>query len=163
MIKRRQHSAEFKQQVVAESNRRGASVAGVALAHGVNANKLHKWRRALLRGQASATRSKLLAVTVEPTQIMIDPPTIEPCPGAIEIELPNARLTVRGRVDHDACRPSSPCCIGDDQSAGRNKGLARRRRHRHAARHGRARRTGLKRARRDPFLRPRLPLPGQTR
>ena len=51
MIKRRHHSPEFKQQVVAESNRRGASVAGVALAHGINANQLHKWRRALLQAE----------------------------------------------------------------------------------------------------------------
>ncbi|MDP3287165.1 MAG: transposase [Methyloversatilis sp.] len=102
MIKRRHHSPEFKQQVVAESNRRGASVAGVALAHGINANQLHKWRRALLRAKAAETRNTLLAVTVEPTPIMIAPPATEPCPGAIEIELLNARLTVRGPVDLDA-------------------------------------------------------------
>lgn len=102
MIKRRHHSPEFKQQVVAESNRRGASVAGVALAHGINANQLHKWRRALLQEKASATRNTLLAVSVKPTPIMIAPPAIEPCPGAIEIELLNARLTVRGPVDLDA-------------------------------------------------------------
>jgi transposase len=102
MIKRRHHSPEFKQQVVAESNRRGASVAGVALAHGINANQLHKWRRALLRAKAAATRNTLLAVSVEPTPIMIVPPATEPCPDAIEIELLNARLTVRGRVDLDA-------------------------------------------------------------
>lgn len=65
MIKRRHHSPEFKKHVVAESNRRGASVAGVALAHGINANQLHKWRRALLRAKAAATRNTLLAVSVE--------------------------------------------------------------------------------------------------
>ena len=102
MIKRRQHSPEFKQQVVAESNRRGASIAGVALAHGINANQLHKWRRDLQRPKAPATRNALLPVTVEPAPIMIGTPTTEPCPGAIEIEFSNARLTVRGQVDLDA-------------------------------------------------------------
>lgn len=102
MIKRRHHPLEFKQQVVAESSRRGASVAGVALAHGINANQLHKWRRDLLRPKAPAPRNVLLPVSVEPAPIMIGTPTTEPCPGAIEIELPNARLTVCGQVDLDA-------------------------------------------------------------
>lgn len=102
MIKRRHHPLEFKQQVVKESSRRGASVAGVALAHGINANQLHKWRRDLLRPKAPAARNALLPVTVEPAPIMVGAPTTELCPGAIEIEFPNARLTIRGRVDLDA-------------------------------------------------------------
>ena len=102
MIKRRHHPLEFKQQVVAESSRRGASIAGVALAHGINANQLHKWRRDLLRLKSPATASALLPVTVESGAILAGTPTTEPCPGAIEIELSNARLTVRGQVDLDA-------------------------------------------------------------
>jgi transposase len=43
--RRRRHSAEFKQQVLAECARPGASVAGVALAHRINANLVQKWRR----------------------------------------------------------------------------------------------------------------------
>ncbi|MCA3226011.1 MAG: transposase [Burkholderiales bacterium] len=35
---RRRHGAEFKQRVLAECDRPGASVATVALSHGVNAN-----------------------------------------------------------------------------------------------------------------------------
>ena len=42
---RRQYSAELKQQILAECAQPGASVAGVALAHGINANVVHKWRR----------------------------------------------------------------------------------------------------------------------
>lgn len=102
MIKRRHHPLEFKQQVVAESSRRGASVAGVALAHGLNANQLHKWRRALLQPKAAPSRGALVPVTVEPTAITLNRAATESSPGAIEIELPHARLTVRGRVDLDA-------------------------------------------------------------
>ena len=65
MINRRHHSLEFKQQVVTESSRRGASVAGVALAYGINSNQLYKWRRDLLRPKAPATRNALLLVRVE--------------------------------------------------------------------------------------------------
>ncbi|MBP6466307.1 MAG: transposase [Rubrivivax sp.] len=40
---RRVHGAEFKTQVLAECMQPGASVAAVALAHGLNVNLLRKW------------------------------------------------------------------------------------------------------------------------
>lgn len=40
---RRVHGAEFKAQVLAECEQPGASVAAVALAHGLNVNLLRKW------------------------------------------------------------------------------------------------------------------------
>jgi transposase len=42
---RRRHSRQLKTQVLAECARAGASVAAVALSHGLNANLVHKWRR----------------------------------------------------------------------------------------------------------------------
>jgi transposase len=44
-ISRRRHGAELKAQVLAECAQPGASVAGVAMSHGINANVVHKWRR----------------------------------------------------------------------------------------------------------------------
>ena len=41
---RRQHSPELKRQVVDECRQPGASVAGVALTHGLNANLVRRWR-----------------------------------------------------------------------------------------------------------------------
>jgi transposase len=41
---RRRHSAALKAQVLTECERPGASIAAVALAHGLNANLVHKWR-----------------------------------------------------------------------------------------------------------------------
>jgi transposase len=40
---RRMHGAEFKAQVLAECQEPGASVAAVALAHGLNVNLVRKW------------------------------------------------------------------------------------------------------------------------
>ncbi|HET9208177.1 MAG TPA: transposase [Burkholderiaceae bacterium] len=40
---RRVHGAEFKAQVLAECQQAGASVAAVALAHGLNVNLVRKW------------------------------------------------------------------------------------------------------------------------
>jgi transposase len=42
---RRRHGEQLKRQVLAQCNEPGASVANVALAHGLNANLVHKWRR----------------------------------------------------------------------------------------------------------------------
>ena len=51
---RRRHDDELKVQVVSECGAPGASVAQVALAHGLNANLVHKWRRMVdARGTAS--------------------------------------------------------------------------------------------------------------
>ncbi len=41
----RRHGAELKAQVLAECAQPGASVAHVAMSHGINANVVHKWRR----------------------------------------------------------------------------------------------------------------------
>ena len=44
---RRRYSAEFKAQVVAECDADGASTARVAMARGINANVVHRWRQQL--------------------------------------------------------------------------------------------------------------------
>lgn len=44
-ISRRRHGAELKARVLAECAQPGASVAHVAMSHGINANVVHKWRR----------------------------------------------------------------------------------------------------------------------
>ena len=52
---RRRHSEELKAQVLAECTRPGASVAAVALAHSLNANVVHKWKRAANAGTTAVT------------------------------------------------------------------------------------------------------------
>ncbi len=46
-ISRRRHSAELKALILSECAAPGASVARVALSHGINANIVHKWRRGI--------------------------------------------------------------------------------------------------------------------
>ena len=53
---RRRHSAEFKRQVLAECAQPGNSVAGVALAHRINANLVQKWRRQARGGGGGVQR-----------------------------------------------------------------------------------------------------------
>ncbi|MBC5783796.1 transposase [Ramlibacter sp. USB13] len=44
-LPRRRHSKELKAQILTECDQPGASVASVAMSHGINANVVHKWRR----------------------------------------------------------------------------------------------------------------------
>ena len=50
---RRRYSAELQAQVMSECDAPGASVAKVAMAHGINANVVHRWRQ-LARKRRSA-------------------------------------------------------------------------------------------------------------
>lgn len=62
---RRKYSAEFKARVLRECAAAGASVAGTALAHGINANLVHRWRQ-LARSAVSAQFVALAAPGVSP-------------------------------------------------------------------------------------------------
>jgi transposase len=76
----------------------GASVAEIARAHGVNANQVFKWRRALERGELIESYSALLPVTVstsgEPPSEVLEQQrqTSGSSAGAIHIELPGRAL-----------------------------------------------------------------------
>ena len=48
-VSRRRYSAELKAEVLAQCEAPGASVAKVAMSHGINANVVHSWRQ-LARG-----------------------------------------------------------------------------------------------------------------
>jgi transposase len=69
---RRRYSAELKAQVLAQCDERGASVAKVAMAHGINANVVHRWRQLAREGgtKVAPPRSEFvpvpLATTVAP-------------------------------------------------------------------------------------------------
>ncbi|WP_427183782.1 IS66-like element accessory protein TnpA [Bordetella bronchialis] len=51
--KRRSYPKALKAQIVAQCNQPGASIASVALSHGVNANLVHKWIRLASRAPAA--------------------------------------------------------------------------------------------------------------
>ena len=74
--RRREHSVEFKAQVVAACSVPGVSSAAVAMAHGVNANLARRWvleaeRRgggALVKTTSSAVPTAFVAVQIPPAQ-----------------------------------------------------------------------------------------------
>ena len=63
---RRRHSTEFKSKVLAACAEPGASISRVALAHGLNANLVRKWRsgRGTKRGGIAITPTATSATTL---------------------------------------------------------------------------------------------------
>ena len=114
--RRRDHSPAFKRELIERSLQSGASVSGIALEGGVNANLLFRWRREHLRagGQAlvSATATPvLLPVKIAspiPQPFAAPMPAPRPAPradsGSIEIEIGGARVVLRGTVDESSLR-----------------------------------------------------------
>ena len=115
--RRREHSAEFKRELVARSLEPGVSVAAIAMGSGINANLLFGWRRRHLDSLAQAeplpARSPtavLLPVTIEagPRETHCAPPAPAPATrvssGTIEIEIGSARVRLRGPVDDASLR-----------------------------------------------------------
>lgn len=60
---RRTHSEAFKQSVISACSEPGVSVAGVALANGLNANQVRRWMRD--RGVEPPSRRHAKAITVD--------------------------------------------------------------------------------------------------
>jgi transposase len=70
--KRRSYSPELKSQVVTQTQVPGASVAGVALAHGINANIVHRWLRERL-GQPQVAQPGFVALSLAPAKGKLAP------------------------------------------------------------------------------------------
>ena len=119
--RRREHSAQFKRELVARSLDPGVSVAAIAMAAGINANLLFGWRRKHLDGmagmagmaQGGATAPRQPAAVLLPVSIQTAPahrpstslaPPMRPGGGAIEIEIGQARVRLRGTVDEASLR-----------------------------------------------------------
>ena len=113
--RRREHSAEFKRELVTRSLEPGVSVAAIAMDSGINANLLFGWRRrhlaSLAQPEPAPRRSP--AAVVLPVSIEAGPREIHcavPAPparssgGTIEIEIGSARVRLRGPVDDASLR-----------------------------------------------------------
>ncbi len=103
---RRRRSAVERRRIVEETLEAGASVARVALKHGVNANQVFQWRRLYRDGKLgprAVGAMKLLPVSVVEDQETLKTVPLEPVrerAGAIHIELPGeVRISVEGSVD----------------------------------------------------------------
>jgi transposase len=105
---RRRHSAELKAKVLGACDEPGASISGVALAHGLNANLVRKWR--------SGRGVRLAGVTVEPPTASKAPkrpvstalPLLGTNPEFVAIEMPRPLKPKAGAAtEHAGAWPSA--------------------------------------------------------
>lgn len=75
---RRQYSQQLKAQVVQECRQSDASVAGVALAHGINANIVHRWLREHARAALVVQPKQFVPVTLDEPAAPATPPGAGP-------------------------------------------------------------------------------------
>lgn len=82
---RRRHSAQLKSLVLAQCTQPGTSVAQVAMAHGLNANLVHKWRRiaaaaslpAAAQEHSQAASAGFIALTMPARSAAPAPPPLQ--------------------------------------------------------------------------------------
>ena len=113
--RRREHSVEFKRDLVARSLEPGVSVASIAMDNGINANLLFGWRRKHLNtatpvgvGAPRQSAAVLLPVSVEAPSREVHGASPMPAArsgsGSIEIEIGSARVRLRGAIDEASLR-----------------------------------------------------------
>jgi len=115
--KRQYRSLEQKLRIVQEALAEGASVAGVARAHGVNANLVFNWCRKYRAGRlGGGSEAKLLPVRVTAESSSALPgPLCEPgslptsSSGTIHIQLRHAQVRVEGSADPVVLRVLMEC------------------------------------------------------
>lgn len=88
---RRRHDDDLKQLVLAECAVPGASVAKVAMAHGLNANLVHKWRRDVRVAGAPSAPTFVPVAMVEPSSMVNEPAQF------VDLELQRGAVSVRVR------------------------------------------------------------------
>ena len=92
--KRRFYSPEFKLQAVGECAQAGASIAAVALKHGVNANIVHRWLREHRQGTLAVRPLAFVPVTLTAQPTSPPPQSELPTPPDIRIEVRRATTTI---------------------------------------------------------------------
>lgn len=86
---RRRYSRELKAQILVECDAPGASVAKVAMSHGINANVVHGWRKLARHGGAVVATREFVSVAMAPLA-----PELA-CERNVEIELHRGSLSMK--------------------------------------------------------------------
>ena len=108
-----QYDKGAKRELVRRCLEPGVSLAGTALAHGINANLLRKWVDAL-SGKVRARRVRaLMAPTTSLLPVKIEEPRASrasaPIEGYLELVVPGGTVRVYGRVDGASLRAVVDC------------------------------------------------------
>ena len=98
---KRRYTPEFKAWMIEQCRRTDVSLAGLALANGLNANMLRKWVVKRQAATASPMPTQLLPVRMTPTRA--EGPS-EREDGFIKVEIGGARVKLHGQVQAEQLR-----------------------------------------------------------
>ena len=93
---RRRYSMATKAQVVAECAKPGASVAKIAMAHGINANVVHRWRKLARSGDVKTVFKTGEFIALPMTMNSAPVPAIAPAQAVadLQVELRRGAITM---------------------------------------------------------------------
>ena len=89
---RRRYDAQFKARVLAECEAPGASVAKVAMSHGINDNIVHRWRQ--LAREAGAVAAPVAPVATTFVPVTLPAAARARAAGDVRVEMRRAATTV---------------------------------------------------------------------
>jgi len=99
-LTRREYSAELKAQVVQACRQPGASVASVAMTHGINANIVHRWLREPSRALAVAQPAAFVPINLAPAVEPTDRPSVKAASDIrVEVRRGTSVVTVNWPLD----------------------------------------------------------------
>jgi len=110
---RRKYPTAFKRDLVERCLLAGASVSGIALENGINANVLFRWRREHVPGTTRAKVPDAANAVLVPVNVAAEvaqavpeatPATPSKPVGIIEIDIGGARVRLHGQVDESNMR-----------------------------------------------------------
>ena len=94
VVSRRRHSAQLRAMVLAQCAAPGASVAKVSMAHGLNTNLVHGWRKQARDGAVAVPAACLVAAPAKPAAgmphfmpVSLTPGLSPPMPAPADIQL----------------------------------------------------------------------------
>lgn len=97
---RRKHSAAFKAQILQACSEPGASLSGIAVAHGLNPNLVQRWRREARRSELALPTAPAFIpiVTPRPAATPAAPAARQGTPAATSIEVRLQRGALQAQV-----------------------------------------------------------------
>jgi len=120
-LSRQHYTSAQKVGIVEQSMAPGVSIASVAMANGINANQLHRWRYQYKKGELGSKRRQSTEGSLELLPVSVATvgqlhkravSSVKPTPlrqtsiqgGHVELEVDGYRLRVHGHVHTDALR-----------------------------------------------------------
>lgn len=103
------YDREAKRELVRRVLQPGVSLAGTALAHGINANLLRRW---VVLQTGKASRAARREVSLVPVAVAEEPKrTVGAVEGWIEVVLAGGTLRIHGRVEVESLKAVISCLV----------------------------------------------------